>query len=253
MKDHFQIARRALAFEEDPPLAKLRGLFDSNALGLRARRDAAEMVRGTPQHVVGIHVAHDDERRVVRDVEAAIVAVEVVARHRPEIPEPPDRRMPVRMGPERACRHFGVEQLIRIVLAALELGNDHRPLGFALRRVVQAIGHALGFEKQHLIERGPARRLHIGRLIDPRVPVPHAPEPFDDSLHLLTRDVCGSLEIHVLDPVRDAGAAWSLVARADAIPAPHRDERCGVNLLHDDLQTVVEMFGAAWRVPGGGG
>ncbi len=43
VKDHLHVARRALALDEDPPLAELRGLHDANTLGLGPRRYAAEM------------------------------------------------------------------------------------------------------------------------------------------------------------------------------------------------------------------
>ena len=69
----------------------------------------------------------------------------------------------------------------------------------------QAVGHPLGLDEQHLVERVAAGRLEIGRLIDPGVSVPHPAEPLDDPLHLFARDVGRPLEIHVLDPVRRAG------------------------------------------------
>ena len=92
-----------------------------------------------------------------------------------------------------------------------------------------------------------ARRLEIRRLVDPGVAVPHPAESFDDALHLVARDVGGPLEVHVLDPVRDAGLAGLLVAGADAIPAPHRHERRGMNLLDEDLEAIVEPGGPDGR------
>ena len=102
-------------------------------------------------------------------------------------------------------------------------------------RLVEAVGHPLGLDEQHLVERVPAGRLEVCRLVDPRVAVPHPAEPLDDALHLVARDVGRALEVHVLDPVRHAGAAGHFVARADAIPAPHRHERRGVHRVHEHL------------------
>ena len=51
------------------------------------------------------------------------------------------------------------------------------------------------------------RGLEVGGLVDPGVAVPAAAELLDDALHLVARDVGGALEVHVLDPVRDAGHA----------------------------------------------
>ena len=93
------------------------------------------------------------------------------------------------MRAERGRGDLGVEQLLGIVLAALQLGDDDRPLGFALGRLVEAVGHPLGFDEEHLVERVAARRLEIGRLVDPGVAVPHAAEPLDDALHLVAGDV----------------------------------------------------------------
>ena len=52
------------------------------------------------------------------------------------------------------------------------------------------------------------------------------------------------LEVHVLDPVRHAGQAGTLVLRADLVPAPHRGERRGVLFLNQHLQPVVERRAA---------
>ena len=72
-------------------------------------------------------------------VEAAVVAVEIVARHRLQIGQPADRRMPVGMRAERGRRQLLIEQLIRIVLAALQLRDDHGALGLAVGRIVEAV------------------------------------------------------------------------------------------------------------------
>ena len=59
----------------------------------------------------------------------------------------------------------------------------------------------------------------------------------------------GALEVHVLDPVRDAGQAGTFVLRADLVPAPHRRQRRGVLFLDQHLQAVVERRRAkgVWR------
>ena len=142
---------------------------------------------------------------------------------------------------ERRRGQLLIEQLIGIVLAALQLGDDDRPLRFAVVRMVQAARHPLGFDEQHPIERVARRGLEIRRLIDPGVAVPAAAELLDDPLHLVARNVGRALEVHVLDPVRHAGQAGPLVLRADLVPAPHRRQRRGVLFLHEHLQAVVEV------------
>ena len=145
------------------------------------------------------------------------------------------------MGAKRHRRDFLVQQLIGIVLAALELRDDDRALGLTIFRLVEAVGHTLGFDEKQLVERVAPGRFEVGRLIDPGVAVPEAAETLDQSLHLVPRNVPGALEVHVLDPVRGAGTSRALVARAHSIPAPHRHQRRGVNRTDQNLEAVVEV------------
>ena len=153
---------------------------------------------------------------------------------------------------ERGRRDLRVEKLLRIVFAALELRDDDGPFRFAVLRHVQAVGHPLGFDEQHPIERVARGGLEIRGLVDPGVAVPGSAELLDDAFHLVARDVGRPLEVHVLDPVRHAGQAGTFVLRADAVPAPHRDERRGAHLLDEHREPVVEHR-AAERGRGGNG
>jgi len=65
--------------------------------------------------------------------------------------------------------------------------------------------------------------------------------PLDEALHLIARNVGRALEVHVLDPVGDAGKAGPLVAGADPVPAPDRHERRGVNRADQNLQSIIEV------------
>ena len=204
--------------------------------GRRCRRTASRPF----QHVVRVDVADDHQRGVRRHVELSIVPVEIVSRHRLQIGQPADGRVVIRMHLEGGGRDFRVEQLFGIVLAALQLRDDHRALGFAVRRIVQAGVHALRLDEQHAVERVFRRRLEVGRLIDPRIAVPGAAELLDDALHLVTRNVLRALEVHVLAPVRHAGHARPFVLRPDAIPAPHRRQWRRMHFPNQDLEPVVE-------------
>ena len=141
---------------------------------------------------------------------------------------------------ERRRRQLLVEKLIGIVFAALELRDDHRPLGLAIVRMVKAARHPLGLDEQHAIEGVARGGLEIRGLVDERVAIPAAADLLDDALHLIARDVGRPLEIHVLDPVGHAREARSLVLRPDLVPAPHRRERRGVLFLDDHFQAVIE-------------
>ena len=107
-------------------------------------------------------------------------------------------------------------------------------------RIEEPVGHALGLDEQHAVERVARRGLEVRRLVDPGVAVPASAELLDDALHLVARDVGRALEVHVLDPMRDAGEAGTFVFRSDLVPAPDRCERRGMHLLHEHGETVIE-------------
>ena len=135
MPRELQVGRRPLTLEQRrgarrsaaaPPAASLRRR--------RAAVDLSEMRLGPPQHVVRVHVADDDERGVGRarsdggsgrtDRRGSSIG---------------DRRSSRSSGgdrvrAERGRGDLGVEQLVRIVLAALQLRDDDGALGLALLR-----------------------------------------------------------------------------------------------------------------------
>src|SRR5262245_33174418 len=106
--------------------------------------------------------------------------------------------------------------------------------------MVQTVRHPLRLDEQHAIERVARCRLEVRRLIDPGIAVPAPAVLLDDALHLIPRDVRRPFEIHVLDPVGDAGEAGTFVLGPDLVPAPHRRERRGVLFLDKHPQSVVE-------------
>ena len=195
-----------------------------------------------------VDVADDHQRRVVRHVEPPVVAIQVIARHGLQIRQPANRRMTVWVRLECGRRQLLIEQLIRVVLASLQLRDDDVALRLAVVRVIEAARHALGLDEEHAIERVARRGFEICRLVDPRVAVPRPAELLDDALHLVARDVRGALEVHVLAPVRHAGQPRSLVLGSDLVPAPDRRERRGAFLLDQDLQAVIERQSARCRV-----
>ena len=178
----FRYAVVAFLRDHHAPLPHLLGFGRVDALRHRAGRDGAEPPLHVPQRGGRLDIAHDHERGVVRNVVAPVVRVEVVARHAAQVAQPADRRVPVRVGLECGRRHLDLEQLVGVVLPALQLGNDDGALGLDVLRVVQAVGHPLGFDEQHAIERVAARRFEVGGLIDPRVAVPRTAELLDDAL-----------------------------------------------------------------------
>ena len=121
VKRQLDVAGHAFAFDRDAALPGLRRFDDADPRGLDARRNRREIVLGASQHLVRVDVPDDDERGVVRNVEPPVMGVEVVARDRAQVVEPSDGRMPIRMRAEGRRGDLDVEQLFRVVFAALEV------------------------------------------------------------------------------------------------------------------------------------
>src|SRR5207253_775545 len=68
-------------------------------------------------------------------------------------------------------------------------------------------------------------------------------EHASDGLHVaevfVVSDVLRAGEQHVLEEMRETGAAGALVLRADVIPEIDGDERSGMVLVQDDRQSVT--------------
>jgi hypothetical protein len=131
----FQIGGRPLFLDGDAPLAELCRFDGANPRWIRAGRDLPKVPLDAAQDVIGIHVADDHQRCVVGNVVLPVMPVQVVAGHRLEVAQPPDGGVPVRVGLESRRRYLGVEQLFRIVVAPVQLGNDHGALRLAVLRV----------------------------------------------------------------------------------------------------------------------
>ena len=60
--------------------------------------------------------------------------------------------------------------------------------------------------------------------------------------------VLRALEHQVLEQVREAGVAGALVLRTDVIPEIDRDDRAGVILVEQDVQSVVQRVAGEGNV-----
>src|SRR5262249_30575032 len=125
---HFEVGRRSFAGDLDAALSELLRLPRERPLRYLTRRQRPEMMCHTAECLLGLHVANDDERGVIREIVTTVVPEQIVARHRLQVAEPTDRRMTVWMRVEGGGHELLIEQLIRIVFAALKLRDDHGPL-----------------------------------------------------------------------------------------------------------------------------
>ena len=101
--------------------------------------------------------------------------------------------------------------------------------------------HAIGFEEDAEVELVGRQRLVIQRAILVGRAVHRA--AVDEHLHevLAGADVLGSLEHHVLEEMREPGAALALVLRADEVVHDDRIDRRVVILGDDHAQAVGQL------------
>ena len=114
--------------------------------------------------------------------------------------------------------------------------------------------HAVGLEPQAEVEAVRRQRLEVVRAVVARcVPFMRAARALDELEVLALGDVGRALEHHVLEQVREAGAAGALVPRADVVPDVDRRDLRAVVLGEHDRQPVgqlVALGGDAGRLAG---
>jgi hypothetical protein len=104
---------------------------------------------------------------------------------------------------------------------------------------VGQIAHAVRLEPQRQLELIRRNRLEVVGPIEVGRAVQIAgARGFEHADVRVGRHVLRALEHHVLEQVREAGAAGVFVGRSDVIPEVHRDEREPVVLGEDDSQPV---------------
>ena len=124
---------------DEAPLPFLRRLHGVDGRDrTRRRRNRAEVTCDRRQSLALLEVADQDRRGVVRMVEDIVELLQAVGRDALDVRAPSDRRMVVRMLPERRGERVLVEHLEGGVLAALVLvahdGHFRDPVGIAQER-----------------------------------------------------------------------------------------------------------------------
>ena len=178
-------------------------------------------------------------RRVVRHVVGLEEVAHVVDRRRLEILHAADRRVLVGMHGERLVADDLLQPAVRLVLDAHPpLFLDDLALGLERLLVDPQRRHAIGFEPQH--ERQVLRRHRFPehRRVLGRVGVALAADARDVRRMPFGLDVLRSLEHHVLEQMREAGAPGPLVLRAHVIPDLQVHDRRGMIFEEDHVQAV---------------
>ena len=101
--------------------------------------------------------------------------------------------------------------------------------------------HAVGLEEEREIELVGGQDLVVERPILVGRPVHRAAVGEDEMRVLAGADVRGALEHHVLEEVREPGAALALVARADVVVDRDGEDRRRVIFRDDHAQPVLEL------------
>ncbi len=223
---HARHPNRTDAAQNDLPLAVLGRLFRVSLIELSPRLlERAEILHDVFERFLLIEFASDDEHRVIDLVILAIKGLEALDRHAFDIGPIANRRFAVIVPFISDCHHPLLENVLRVVLAHLELiANDghFREQIFALHVAIdQPIRFELDAEFQVLVARG--HGLVIVRSIHPCRAVETCPVIAQRSRHI--RESWRAFEEHVFEQMRHAGFAIAFKSRTDKDCVVDRDER----------------------------
>ena len=127
-----------------------------------------------------------------------------------------------------------------VALAPLFLHHLALDVELLLRQGREEVAHAIGLQPEAEGQVVRRQRLEVIRAIEERRPVQDAADRLHVAEVLVVADVLRAGEEHVLEQMREAGAAGPLVLRADVVPEVDGDERGGVVFVEDDAEAVVE-------------
>src|SRR5262249_14012121 len=111
-----------------------------------------------------------------------------------------------------------------------------------IRFIDHQTAHAISFDKESQIKLIGRQRFKIGGAIFVSGAVHDATVIEDEIVDLAITDIFRSLEHHMLEQVSEAGAALTLVSRADVVGDVHRNHG-SIVILHGDYPQPVGEFG----------
>ncbi|OQA08426.1 MAG: hypothetical protein BWY66_01003 [bacterium ADurb.Bin374] len=139
--------------------------------------------------------------------------------------------------------HFVPEDAVRIVGGALDLLDDHRPLGVDRRRIEDRPTDHVGVDLERFVEMNLLAADIVMRIIERRARVGAAAETFD--LAGDRADAAGrrALEERVLEKMRDPVRLGNLVPAARPDPDVGYEQWRGAVLANEDRQAVRKRDG----------
>ena len=205
---------------------RLGRLLDGGAGRRGTTRDRSEVLLDQLAHRRLLHVADDDQGRVVGLVIRVVEALAVGGRDLLEILDGSDRRPVVGMLDvgERAELLDRLADRIVVDAQAL-LFFDHAAFGVDRRRKQLELAHALRLELQREADVRRRHRVVIRGHVFARERVDVAADLLEQARVFLGRNVLGALEHHVLEHVRDAADADALFLGSDVIEDLHGGDR----------------------------
>ena len=204
-------------------------------------RDAIEIFPGPEQRLLGIEIADDDQRGVVRFVEGVEELADVFDFRAIEIGHAADGGVMVGvLGKGRGA------QILFQVTVGLVFDPDATfffydfALGFEIFFGNVEAAHAVRFEPQNSFQVIAGESFEKIRGVVSGFRIVEPADGFDDSGMFFSRNMRRALEHQVLEEVGETGAARQFVFGSDVIPNLEVDDRNGVIFEENYLQPVGE-------------
>ena len=220
-----------------------RRLLRANALR-RDRRLWRNVAIGLFHHradAVGADIACNDQRRVVRCVEALVEGERILAVEFLDLLMPADGRAAIGMIEiQRGHDLFGQPRIGAVADAHVVFFQHHVALGQHVFILEDEAGHAVGLELHHGRKLVARHALEVGGVVGGGEGVLVAADPRDELREFSRRMLGGALEHQVFEKMREAGFPRRLVGGADLVPDHLGDDgRAPVGNDHD-LKAVAE-------------
>ena len=193
-------------------------------------RKAAEVAFNSTQQVVGRKIANCRDHRVARPVVLLVMPEEVVPGHRAQVGLAADHPVAIGMHAKRLGFHRLHQPKHGRGFVPLALRDDDRPLRFHVFRIKHGVEHAVGLDLHCQVQMLSRHRFVVSRSVFVRERVERAAHALHHAADVPRGQALGTLEHHVLDPVRSPAHAVGFVPCADAVPDEEGCNGGGVHL-----------------------